>query len=189
VDARRAVGRKRAEGLGFRKERSSPAARMSSEREILNSRPVQRLRDIHQLALTYLVYPGSTHRRFEHSLGTMELSSRIYAVIMRRDHVQPEVQELLPHLVDDDAIRYWRRVLRIAALCHDLGHLPFSHAAESELLRSAWNHERVSRVLIESLGEAFRSRSAGPIDPEHVVKLALGTKNAPDLTFSRWETC
>ena len=38
------------------------------ERRVIDSRPVQRLRHIHQLAMTYLVYPGATHRRFEHSL-------------------------------------------------------------------------------------------------------------------------
>ena len=50
----------------------------SRERKVLNSRPFQRLRHIHQLALTHLVYPGATHRRFEHSLGVMELSSRVF---------------------------------------------------------------------------------------------------------------
>jgi HD superfamily phosphohydrolase len=42
------------------------------EREVLGSAPVQRLRHISQLALTNLVYPGATHKRFEHSLGTMD---------------------------------------------------------------------------------------------------------------------
>lgn len=53
----------------------------SRDREVLNSRPFQRLRHIHQLALTYLVYPGATHRRFEHSLGVMELASRVFDII------------------------------------------------------------------------------------------------------------
>lgn len=48
----------------------------SEERKVLNSRPFQRLRHIHQLALTYLIYPGATHRRFEHSLGVMEMAGR-----------------------------------------------------------------------------------------------------------------
>ncbi|ADQ14048.1 hypothetical protein [Halanaerobium hydrogeniformans] len=47
----------------------------SEERKVLDSPQFQRLRYIHQLALTYLVYPGATHNRFEHSLGTMELAS------------------------------------------------------------------------------------------------------------------
>jgi len=48
------------------------------ERKVLNSRPFQRLRHIHQLAFSYLVYPGATHRRFEHSLGVMELAGRVF---------------------------------------------------------------------------------------------------------------
>jgi hypothetical protein len=50
------------------------------EREVLNSRPFQRLRHIHQLALTYLVDPGASHKRFEHSLGVMELATSIPSV-------------------------------------------------------------------------------------------------------------
>ena len=53
----------------------------SDERKVLNSRCFQRLRHIHQLALTYLVYPGATHKRFEHSLGVMELAARVYDVV------------------------------------------------------------------------------------------------------------
>ena len=53
----------------------------SNERKVLDSRPFQRLRYIHQLGLTYLVYPGATHRRFEHSLGVMELAGRVYDII------------------------------------------------------------------------------------------------------------
>jgi HD superfamily phosphohydrolase len=49
----------------------------SDERRVLDSRPFQRLRHIHQLAMTYLIYPGATHRRFEHSLGVMELAGRL----------------------------------------------------------------------------------------------------------------
>ena len=47
----------------------------ADERRVLDSAPFQRLRHIHQLALTYLVYPGATHKRFEHSLGVMELAA------------------------------------------------------------------------------------------------------------------
>ena len=49
----------------------------SFERRVVDSTPFQRLRHIHQLGMGYLVYPGATHRRFEHSLGVMELASRV----------------------------------------------------------------------------------------------------------------
>jgi HD superfamily phosphohydrolase len=50
----------------------------SAERRVLDSLPLQRLRHIHQLAYTHLVYPDATHKRFEHSLGVMELAGRIF---------------------------------------------------------------------------------------------------------------
>jgi len=53
----------------------------SKERLVVDSRQVQRLRHIHQLALTNLLYPGATHRRFEHSLGVMDLAGRVYDTV------------------------------------------------------------------------------------------------------------
>src|SRR5215469_2897161 len=99
------------------------------EREVLNSRPFQRLRHIHQLALTYLVYPGATHKRFEHSLGVMELAGRAFDAVTNRENVDDQARTLFPEITHTDFLVYWRKVLRIAALCHDLGHPPFSHAA------------------------------------------------------------
>ena len=116
----------------------------SDEREILDSRPFQRLRHIHQLALTYLVYPGATHKRFEHSLGVMELASRVFDIVTHRDNVTDHIRARVPELNQRDRLAYWRRVLRMAALCHDVGHLPFSHAAEKELLPEGWDHQEGS---------------------------------------------
>src|ERR1700731_4267978 len=118
----------------------------SDERAILDARPFQRLRHIHQLALTYLLYPGATHKRFEHSLGVMELAGRVFEVLTRPANITDDVRDLLLDLGNPDALSYWKRVLRMAALCHDIGHLPFSHAAEDELLPKGWNHERLSRI-------------------------------------------
>ncbi len=111
----------------------------TDERELLNSRPFQRLRHIHQLALTYLVYPGATHRRFEHSLGVMELASRVFDVVTQHGNIPGQLMDLLPEITSEPKRSYWRRALRMAALCHDLGHLPFSHAAEDELLPEGWD--------------------------------------------------
>jgi len=103
----------------------------SLESDLINTRPFQRLHYIHQLGVTYFVYPGGTHRRFEHSLGVMELATRIYDQITSGD--RPKIlRELVPELGSPE-FRYWRRVLRLAALCHDMGHLPFSHTAEHRL--------------------------------------------------------
>ena len=84
----------------------------SDERKVLNSRPFQRLRHIHQLALTYLVYPGATHKRFEHSLGVMEVADRVFRVVTDPGHATDSTRSVLP---PSDQLRYWRRVLRMAA--------------------------------------------------------------------------
>ena len=160
----------------------------NDERSVLKSRPFQRLRHIHQLALTYLVYPGATHRRFEHSLGVMELASRVFDVVTDRSSVTDKLKEHLPELSREDQLGYWRKVLRIAALCHDIGHLPFSHSAESELLPNGWDHERLTGELINSEEmKAIWNHLAIPLRQEDILKLAIGPKKANDLPFSDWE--
>ena len=161
----------------------------SHEREVLNSRPFQRLRHIHQLALTYLVYPGATHKRFEHSLGVMELAGRVYDVVTNPDNVSDDTRSLLPQISRREDLDYWRLVIRMAALCHDIGHLPFSHAAEKELLPEGWDHERLTRQIIgcEEM-QSIWSNMTPPLRPDHVIKLAIGPKKAHDLEFSDWET-
>ncbi len=160
----------------------------SDEARVVGSRAFQRLRYIHQLALTYLVYPGATHRRFEHSLGVMEVASRIYEVVTNPQNIYHEpVRKIVPLAHGDNrGHTYWRQVLRFAALCHDLGHLPFSHAAEKELLPAGWDHERISSELI--LGEQFKGLWKDlKIQSEDVAKLALGPKKCK-LPFTDWET-
>lgn len=160
----------------------------SQERKVLDSRPLQRLRHIHQLALTYLVYPGATHRRFEHSLGVMELASRVYDIVTNRDNIHGDIGEIFP---EDRLIVYWKDVLRMAALCHDAGHLPFSHAAEDELLPEGWNHERITANIIRSpeLSSLWKNMK---LEADDIVKLAVGpdklSKFEPKLEYSTWES-
>ncbi len=161
----------------------------STERKVLDSRPFQRLRHIHQLGMTYLLYPGATHRRFEHSLGVMELASRVFDVVTRPDALTDEIRNLLPEIADEDKRRYWRRVLRMAALCHDLGHLPFSHAAEKELLPEGWDHEKLTRELIcgRELQDIW-DEATPPLRNGDLVKLAVGPEKAADLIFTPGES-
>ena len=74
----------------------------SEERKVLNSKPFQRLRCIHQLAMTYLLYPGATHRRFEHSLGVMELADRVFSVVTDPLNLTDCVRDLFPGSSDRD---------------------------------------------------------------------------------------
>ena len=160
----------------------------SEERRVLDSGPFQRLRHIHQLALTYLVYPGATHKRFEHSLGVMELASRVFDVVTHPENVTDRIRGLLEPLVSSDKLQYWRRVLRMAALCHDVGHLPFSHAAEKDLLPNGWDHEKLTRQIISSDEmKSIWGSITPPLRPQDIERLAVGPKNATDLDFSDWE--
>lgn len=118
-----------------------------------------------------MVYPGATHSRFEHSLGVADVATRIFDVVVREDNLRAVQDRLEVNRADID---YWRNVLRVAALCHDAGHLPFSHAAEAELLPSGWNHERITKALIEDspLAETIKAMNP-PIRLEDVVKIAV----------------
>jgi hypothetical protein len=159
----------------------------TDERKVIDSRPFQRLRHIHQLALSYLVYPGATHKRFEHSLGVMELASRIYDVVTAAENVYHDsVRNIIP---DDQSRSYWKSVIRMAALCHDLGHLPFSHAAEKELLPDTYNHERLTKdIIYSSEMQEIWAAMTPPLRADDIVKLAVGPKHAEPLELNTWES-
>lgn len=91
------------------------------ERDIVDCRVFQRLRRIHQLGTGYLVYHGAEHSRFGHSLGVMDIATRVFQAINEK---QPGL------LGKRDDLRRNEQLLRLAALLHDLGHPPFSHAAD-----------------------------------------------------------
>ena len=93
------------------------------ERELIDTKVFQRLRRIRQLAMTFLVYPGAVHTRFDHSIGVMHIAGRICN----------RLRELNSGRVcDEDVDR-----VRLAALLHDVGHGPFSHVSEHLLDENA----------------------------------------------------
>lgn len=157
------------------------------ERLVIDSRPVQRLRQVHQLAMAYLLYPGATHSRFEHSLGVMELAGRVFDVVANPATPHPTIRDMFPRLQEDLWRGYWRRVLRMASLCHDVGHLPFSHAAEHALLPEGWSHETLTVAVIESPQMAtVWNRMTPALKPRDVAKIAVGAKKFPEQ-FDPWE--
>ena len=87
-------------------------------REVLDSRPVQRLRRISQLGLAANVFPGATHSRFLHALGTAHLAGRVL------DQLEERAND------GGRAVRKYRTEVVISALLHDVGHGPFSHSFE-----------------------------------------------------------
>ena len=113
------------------------------ELEIVDTAPFQRLRNIKQLATTYLVYHGAEHTRFGHSLGVMHLVSKSFRSAIsnyKRDH--PE--KSLFSEVDE---KWYEQILRLIALTHDLGHAPFSHGTEA-LFDNGLEHEAFTNKII-----------------------------------------
>ena len=160
----------------------------TDEFDFIDLRQFQRLRHIHQMGLTYLVYPAATHRRFEHSLGVMELAGRVYDVVTRPENIHESVRHQFPNPdASPQGARehaLWRLKLRMAALCHDMGHLPFSHVAEGELLDGNWDHEMLTRNIIESDEMKSTWSKLEILDPTQVAKLAIGPRKYTDSTFS-----
>ena len=120
------------------------------ELKIINSAPFQRLRNIHQLATTYLVYHGAEHTRFGHSIGVMHLTSRVFDSVTKK----------LPNLFSEDNAEnarrtaWYRQLLRLIGLTHDLGHAPFSHASE-ELFEDGKQHEDYTKTCLGKKIEPF----------------------------------
>jgi hypothetical protein len=95
------------------------------EKPIIDSRFYQRLRSVRQLGFGDLAFPGATHTRHAHSLGAMHVASRLFDAVASRSSLS------------DGARERFRAAVRLAVLCHDLGHMPLSHASESIAPRRA----------------------------------------------------
>jgi uncharacterized protein len=110
--------------------------------ELIEHPYFQRLRRIKQLGLTYLVYPGAVHTRFQHAIGSMHLISLAIDVIRSKGH----------EITDEEA-----EAANIAVLLHDIGHGPFSHALEKCIIPDL-HHEQLSLWFMEDLNEQFNGK-------------------------------
>ena len=133
-------------------------------RRLIDTPVFQRLRYVRQLGLAHLVYPGATHTRFEHALGAYHLARRTLGVLDDRrelDAIPPDE----------------RGVVIAAALLHDVGHHPFSHALEEI---GAQHHEVAARPLITQgpIADELRA-SIAPDAPERVYALIRGQSASP----------
>ena len=129
------------------------------EKELIDSPFVQRLRRIHQLAGSYLVYPGATHTRFEHVLGAMHVAGQVAEVQAGRSELDQDLMQ----------------EVRIAALLHDVGHGPFSHTYEEVL--SAKSHEDISqRIILETSLRDILDRNG--FSPKRMSELTVGRQRS-----------
>ena len=99
----------------------------------------QRLRNIKQLGLTQLVYPGATHTRFQHSLGSLHLMQSAIDTIRSKGH----------EITEEEA-----RAVKIAILLHDVGHGPLSHSLESFWMEDH-DHENFSLMIMNQINQEF----------------------------------
>lgn len=111
------------------------------ELRLVDTVDVQRLRGIKQLGTAHLVYPGAVHSRFEHSIGTLHMADRLLDACNRNAEHDPATCH---HVTPDE-----RRILRFAALLHDVTHVPFGHNIEDQtgLLERHDVPERFERAL------------------------------------------
>ena len=131
---------------------------------LIDTREFQRLRYVRQLGLAYLVYPGATHSRFEHAIGTFHLARRALGLLDERDELRDVATE---HRAD-----VW-----VAALLHDIGHYPFSHALEEI---GAPHHEEIAQpILTTGTLATIIAEARGPGAPERVHALIRGGSESP----------
>lgn len=128
------------------------------EKNIIDTFPVQRLRGIKQLSVTNIVYPGGSHSRFSHALGTMHLAG------MMAESLSSGID-----VADED----WQ-LIRLAGLLHDIGHGPFSHSYEDILsTHKDMTHEDMGEKVIRESSLSDEISSQG-FDPDELAELIFG---------------
>ncbi|AGC47842.1 HD domain-containing protein [Myxococcus stipitatus DSM 14675] len=164
-----------------------------SEKAVIDSRHYQRLRYVRQLGFGDLAFPGATHTRHIHSLGAMHVAARVFAAVASRSSLPEDVRERFSTAV------------RLAVLCHDLGHMPLSHASERiapkrSLLRlpgwldsvaegeQATHEDFTAKILLDSQLTSIIEREFGGrgITPMAAVALITGAKPPKDPGFT-WQ--
>ena len=115
--------------------------------KILDTPVMQRLRRIRQTSLAFIVYPGATHTRFSHSLGTYQLANKIGSRLVNEGVLSQEELELV----------------KVTSLIHDIGQFPFSHAVEGYYIKKGLSNKDVrAYILHSSLGDEIEDAGIDP---------------------------
>ncbi len=160
----------------------------NTEKDIIDSLWMQRLRLIYQLQSTRWVYPSAEHSRFQHSLGAMHIAGRFAR------HLYPSLKKVVPDLPSP---HYIEEILRIAALLHDIGHGPFCHFFDQNILVPFnLTHEQIGQnIITKELGALIKSLKRSPhgeflpgetINPAYIAFLILKDPNKDTKQFPQW---
>jgi HD superfamily phosphohydrolase len=146
-----------------------------TEKDLIDTPWVQRLRKVHQLQSSFWVFPSGEHSRFQHSLGTMHMAGRF------ADRLYPSLKQVFGRQCPSAS--FVKEVLRLTGLLHDIGHGPFSHFFDQHFLEPihGTTHEGIGqRIVLEKLADIIRGIRRSPdgpfekdeeIRPEHIAYL------------------
>jgi uncharacterized protein len=150
------------------------------ETRICDTRAFQRLRKLKQLGLAHLVYPSAQHTRFEHALGSLHKARQMVEAVVSN----PQSGLSARDIPADDYV-----LIRLAALLHDIGNLPFGHTLEDEgcvvterqedearLERFMGTGTEIGEILSEGVGEEGRQTLVGILSGEEDQANALGDR-------------
>jgi HD superfamily phosphohydrolase len=131
-----------------------------TEKDLIDTPWVQRLRKVHQLQSSFWVFPSGEHSRFQHSLGTMHMAGRF------ADRLYPSLKQVFRGQCPSAS--FVKEVLRLTGLLHDIGHGPFSHFFDQHFLEPihGTTHEGIGqRIVLERLGDIIRRIRRSPDGP------------------------
>ncbi|MDH4161207.1 MAG: HD domain-containing protein [Nitrospirota bacterium] len=160
-----------------------------TEKDLIDTAWMQRLRQIYQLQSARWVYPSAEHSRFQHSLGAMHLAGRFAR------HLYPSLRAAVP---DCPSANFIEELLRVAALLHDVGHGPFGHFFDDNFLEHfGLTHEKLGQLIIRNeLGSILREIKRSPsgefakrerLDPDQIAFL-IGKGATAVSKQPRWLT-
>lgn len=153
--------------------------------KIIDTPQFQRLRYLKQLGASYYVFPGASHNRFEHCLGVCHLAGELLEALRLK---QSELE-----ITDKDVL-----CVKIAGLCHDLGHGPFSHMFDAKFIPAAqpgssWKHEDASVTMFDhmvrsnNLFNEFKKYGFDNADLDFIKEQIAGPKDCADR--KGWPYC
>ena len=149
------------------------------EKKIIDTKFFQRLRRIKQSSSLFMAFPGASHSRFEHSLGSMYIAGEAstYIILNSKNTLgSTSIIDIMDSIDCKSEIKKQIQVTRLAALLHDVGHAPFSHTFEEfvKLVNPAidWRHENLSlEIIYKKLSGLFKESPKTNIEAHEVMSL------------------